>query len=214
MASIHQEQSRYFCQQAFRHTIEQHKQDADDDLLHREFGDKRLEHIAHSLCDIADTGYLTFVIFSRTRKDIVVPQPKGNKQTCHTIEHQTPREGDAVAPNDLQISCNHHQDTLSENRGQTIERRTDSHKVSLVMLIESQHIESVGSNIVGSTGKCHHPEEEQSSLQPERCRNGERHTSEGSTNEQLHGDNPPAFCLHQINEGTPQGFDYPWQIEP
>ena len=80
------------------------------------------------------------------------------------------------------------------------------------MLFESQHVEAVGSDVVGGTGKGHQPEEGQRPLQPVRGGNCEGHTTESRTNEQLHGDDPPTLGADDIDERTPQWFDNPGQV--
>ena len=82
------------------------------------------------------------------------------------------------------------------------------------MLIEAEHIETVGRYVMRCTGKGHHPEEEQCALQPERCGNGERNTAERRADEQFHADNPPPFGAYDVDEWTPQRLYYPRQIEP
>ena len=64
------------------------------------------------------------------------------------------------------------------------------------------------------TGKGHEPEEAQRALQPERGGDGEGYTAEGSTDEQLHGGNPPALGADDIDERTPQGLYDLRQVEP
>ena len=64
------------------------------------------------------------------------------------------------------------------------------------------------------TRKGQYPKEEKASLQPERGRNRESHTTEGRPHEQFHAHNPPSFGFYKVNERAPQWFDDPWQIEP
>ena len=82
------------------------------------------------------------------------------------------------------------------------------------MFVETEHVETIGSNVVGGAGKCHNPEEEQRALKPERRRDGEGYTTKGGTDKQLHSENPPALGLHNIYKGTPQGLYNPRQVEP
>ena len=142
-----------------------------------------------------------------------MPEPEGDEEARHAVEHQTPGVLD-VASDYLEIACQHHQQTLADNSGDTVESATDAHEVSLLMLFKTEHIKAVGSNVVGCTGEGHQPEESQRPLQPVWARYGEGHTAQCSTDEQLHGDNPPALSLDDVYERAPQGFDDPRQIEP
>ena len=71
------------------------------------------------------------------------------------------------------------------------------------MLFESEHIETIGCNVMGGTREGHQPEEGQRTLQPVWCGDGKCHSAEGCTNEQLHGDDPPTFGLDDVDKWTP-----------
>ena len=43
---------------------------------------------------------------------------------------------------------------------------------------------------------------------------GEGNACQSCTDEHLHGDNPPAFGLDEVDERTPQWLDDPGQVEP
>lgn len=43
---------------------------------------------------------------------------------------------------------------------------------------------------------------------------GEGNTGQPRTDKHLHGDNPPAFGLDEVDERTPQWLDDPGQVEP
>ena len=90
----------------------------------------------------------------------MVPQPEGDEEACHTVEHNTPGVLD-VAGDDLEVAGKHHQQSLAHNRRDTVECGTDAYEVSLVVLLKSEHIEAVGSDVMGGTGEGHQPEESQ-----------------------------------------------------
>ena len=104
-----------------------------------------------------------------------MPQPKGNEQARHEIEHQTPGVTD-IAGNHFKIARQHDEKALSHNGRNAIEGRTDAHKLGLLVTVEPQHIETIGSNVVGGTGEGHQPEEGQGALQPIGARDGKGHT--------------------------------------
>ena len=84
----------------------------------------------------------------------------------------------------------------------------------LVLLGESQDVESVGSDVVGGAAEGHQPEEAQGAAQPPRRIEGEGHAGQRSAHQQLHHHNPPALRAQGIHQRTPQRFDDPRQIEP
>ena len=102
----------------------------------------------------------------------------------------------------------------AEDRGQAIESGAYAHKPSLLVFVESEHVEAVGSDVVGGTREGHHPKEEQRSLQPERGGDGEGDPSEGRSDEQFHRHNPPSLGADEVDKGAPQRFNDPRQVEP
>ena len=140
-------------------------------------------------------------------------EPEGDEKTRHAVEHQTPRELD-ITREHLKIACKHHQQTLTYDGSYTIECASYAHEISLFVLVETEHIETIGSDVVSGTRESHQPEERQRALKPIRSGNGEGHTTKSRSDKQLHGNNPPALGLDDIDEGTPQGFYHPRQIEP
>lgn len=42
----------------------------------------------------------------------------------------------------------------------------------------------------------------------------EGYSSQTGSDNQLHGRDPPTFGFEKVDDGTPQGLDNPWQIEP
>jgi len=143
----------------------------------------------------------------------VVPEPEGDEEARHAIERDAPRIAD-ISCEDLEIASQHDEQSLAHDGGDAVERGADAHEPGLLVLFEPQHVEAVGGDVVGGTGEGHQPEEGQGALQPVGGGDGEGHTAEGGAYEQLHGDDPPAFGLDDVDERAPQGFDDPWQVEP
>ena len=152
-------------------------------------------------------------VFCRAGQDVVMPQPEGDEETGHTIEGDTPGVLD-ITGDHLKVASQHHEQSLPENGGNAIEGGTDAYEVSLVVLLQSQHIEAVGSNVVGSAREGHQPEEGQRALKPIGRWDGEGHTTECRTDEQLHRYYPPALSLDDVYKRTPKWLDDPRQIEP
>ena len=98
-----------------------------------------------------------------------------NQEPC---SHATHRHGPGlghIAVVNFQVAGHHQRDTLPHNVGHTIERTANADKQTLPVRIKRQHIEAVGSNVVGSTTESHQPEEGQRQLHGIRRLNGEGH---------------------------------------
>ena len=143
----------------------------------------------------------------------MVPEPEGDEKACHAVERDAPRIAD-VAGDNFKVACEHHEQSLTHDGGDAVERGADAHKPCLLVLLEAEHVEAVGGDVVGGTREGHQPETGQGSLQPVGGGDGEGHATEGGAYEQLHGDNPPALGLDDVDERAPQGFDDPRQVEP
>ena len=210
VAGVDEEQRRDLGQQAFGHAVEQHEADSGPHLGLAEEGDNRILQLAGQL-----TGRHRHppAVLVGTRQHPVVIQPQGYEEARHEVEHEAPRIAD-VACDDLQIAGQHDEEALSEDCRYAVESRTDADEESLAVLVKAEHVESVGRYVVGGARKGHQPEETQCSLKPERAGNGEGHAAQRRTDEQLHGQNPPALGQHDVDERTPEGLYDPRKIEP
>ena len=102
-------------------------------------------------------------------------EPEGDEESCHQVEHEAPGVADRAREH-LQSSSEAYEQARGEDGSDAVERRTDAHKVSLFVLVEPEHIKTVGCDVVGGTREGHQPEERQRTLQPEVGRDGEGHT--------------------------------------
>ena len=135
--TVNEEQRRHFSQQSFGHTIKQHEKNGDGHFLHRHLGKEshhRMFQLTHQLTAVE---FLHSLVIFGFGKNITVIKPKGNKKTCHAIEHQAPGVADGVAEHHLQVTGNHDEDTLSEDGSQTIESAADSYEPCLLVLIKT-----------------------------------------------------------------------------
>ena len=96
----------------------------------------------------------------------------------------------------------------------TTRRVTDADEKGLLLLVKSQHVESIRRDVMRGGAEGHQPEEGQGTPQEEIARQGESHTRHTRSDQQLHGIDPPTFRANQIDKGTPDGFDHPGEIEP
>src|ERR1051326_8469991 len=60
----------------------------------------------------------------------------------------------------LQHSCEHHEEAAADNHGRAIKGAAQSYPPSLLVLGETQHVETIRSNVVSGRSKCHDPEQE------------------------------------------------------
>ena len=208
---VYQEECSHLGQQTFGHAIEEHEEYACHHLLLAEECPDGVRQLAHNL--LRRIGGVCLVRLG-PGQHIAMPQPEADKQAGDAIEHQTPREGDAVAVDYLQIAGYHHQHTLAEDGGQAVERGAYAHIECLVVGRQFEHVETIGGDVVGGAREGHHPEEEQGALQPEVGRDGECHAAKGCAHQQLHGDYPPSFGFYQVNKWTPEWLEHPREIQP
>lgn len=131
----------------------------------------------------------------------------------HQEEGEGPGVGDASG-GALQPPRQHDEQPLSGNGRDAVERAADAHVERLFVGCEGEHVEAVGCDVMGRGTESHQPEQgERGTEEPvERQRQG--NPGERGADEQLHGGNPPAFGLHQVDEGTPEWLDDPGQVEP
>ena len=108
-------------------------------------------HIQEAIPHLATSHVLPFLVSSRTWHNVSVIEPKGYKQARNAVEHQTPREGGAVAEHQLQLSGDINEHHIAKDDGHAIEKIAYAHKPSLIMLREFKHIETIGGNVMGGT---------------------------------------------------------------
>ena len=122
--------------------------------------------MAQSVPDTFSACAMLSAVRQRARQHQAVPQPKGDEQSRNAIEHQAPRVTYAAAEHHLQITCNHDEESLSEDCGQSVERAAYAYKPCLLVLVEAEHVETVGGNVVGRAAESHYPKEKQRALKP------------------------------------------------
>ena len=90
-------------------------------------------------------------------------EPQGDEKACDKVEDQAPGETNAAGEH-LQGTCKAYEQSRGEDRGDAVECGADTYEVGLLVLVETEHIETVGSDVVGGTGKGHQPEEGERAL--------------------------------------------------
>ena len=108
----------------------------------------------------------------------------------------------------------HDQESLPGDHGEPVERAADTDEPRLVVLVEGEHVETVGGDVVGGGGKGEEPEYAERDLEKRGSRNGEGHAAEGGADQELQEDDPLALGAEEFDEGTPEGFDDPGEVEP
>lgn len=234
--AVDEEECRHLGEQSLGHAIEEHEEQGDDRFAQGHLGEEGLHHADELMPDgaqcrpscrfrrqgslsVGERACLCLRLLRCTlrlhaRQGIAMPEPERDEDARDTVEHEAPRIGDAIAEEHLQIASQGYQQPLAEDGGDAIERAAYAHEPCLVVLVEADHVEAVGGDVVGSAGEGHEPEEAERPLQPERRGYGEGHTAEGCSDEQLHGDDPPPLGLDDVDQGAPQGLDDPGEIEP
>ena len=158
--AVDEEKGRHFGQQAFGHAIEEHEADADDDLGLLEEGDKRVPELVEN---VASGLLYALAVLIGTGQGPTVVEPQANEETCNEVEDEAPREGDAAGEY-LQGAGKAYEQSGGEDRGDAVERGAYAYEIGLLMLVETKHIKTIGSNVVGGTGEGHQPEEGQRAL--------------------------------------------------
>lgn len=160
------------------------------------------------------SGYfLCRMVGSRMGEDETMVKPHGKKDAGKHKEGDGPRVWN-VACHRFQPACQHDEQPLSGNGGNTVKGAADTYKQCLLVRIERQHVKSVGGNVVCGRTKGEQPEQGERQLKEIFRGDGEGNTCQSCTDEHLHGDNPPAFGLDEVDERTPQRLDDPGQVEP
>jgi len=67
---------------------------------------------------------------------------------------------------------------------------------------------------VSGTGEGDEHKDGEDTLEPEVGGEGECHQCQGDAHEELHRNNPPAFCFEVVDDRTPNGLDHPRKTEP
>ena len=89
--------------------------------------------------------------FRLWKNKCVVEAYKGEDYGCNS-HSECPRERNVMGST-LNVASNIDQNTLSEDRGKTIESASDTYKKALLLLVECQHVKTIGGNIVCSRSK-------------------------------------------------------------
>ena len=75
-------------------------------------------------------------------------EPESDEQSCGEVKHQAPGVSH-VACQHCHIARQRHQHALSEDGGDAVERGAYAHEPRLLVMIEAEHVEAVGCNVVG-----------------------------------------------------------------
>lgn len=130
-----------------------------------------------------------------------------------------------VACSGLKHTSHIHQYALSEDGREAIKGAADANEERLLLLVEGEHVETVGGNVVcgGCKGRYHEEDEREGEEAYGRLGgrndigigmgNGECEQYEGCTHQDLHHDNPPPLGAQYVYKGAPQGFYHPRQVD-
>ena len=90
----------------------------------------------------------------------------------------------------FQPACQHNQDSLPEDIGETIASVSDAYEEGLFFVVEAKHIKAVSRNVMRGRTECHQPKECKSELHIVWSRDKKGNTGETGSNQTLHGNNP------------------------
>lgn len=128
-------------------------------------------------------------------------------------EGERPGAGD-VACEVFQAAGEHDEQALPGDGGDAVEGAADADVHGLLVWREGEHVEAVGGDVVRGRAEGHQPEEGECPLQGVGRGDGECDSGQRRAYDELHRDDPPSLRAHQVDDGTPEGFDDPGQIEP
>ena len=185
--------------------VKKHEEHGEQHMLFHEEG---LERAAEFLEDAANgllllTTYRTVGI--RIRQDECVPKEYQCEECGTDYNGKLPAHRSA-AGSALKEACDDHEATLAEYAGTAVECGADTYKHTLLVGIESKHVETVGCYIMSSRAECCEHIESQADCE---CANGhagsdlgrighrqgEGDGCEADCHAQLHHHCPPALCL-------------------
>ena len=190
--------------------VEEHEEDGYPNLRLAEEVDEGLGKLTHHF---AGASGLAVSIGSWSGQHDAVIQHGENEKCRQNAENQYP-SGLGLRPGVAHTGSHDHQRPLPYHHRHAVEERTDPHKHALTVFAQSEHIKTVGGDIVGGGGEGHQPEHGQGG--GEKAAYGEHEGYRGHAHgyHHLHGEHPPTLGADDIHEGAPEGLDDPRQIEP
>ena len=200
-------------EQCLGEAIEQEEEHDDESATAVELLEEGDEHVFEFAGHLSHSA-LGVHILLRTGHEATVIEPQADEQSSKSIEYQCPGEAYLSAEHHLEYSCQRHKHAIYEDDGKAIECVAQADILSLVVVVEFYHIESVGGDVVGGTAEGDEEEQAHRGLKPEGGGNGERYARKRGTYQRLHGEHPPALGLQQVDKRAPQWFDHPRQGKP
>src|SRR4030042_4321181 len=113
----------------------------------------------------------------------------------------------------LEVTGKDDEAAFGPDRRNAVERRSNPDKGGLEVLRESQHVEAVGSGIMGGRAEGHQPEEGQGILKETSGRDGRANASERGPDEKLHQKNPVTLRPEEVDQGAPERLYHPRERE-
>ena len=224
LGAMHKERLAQLDQEALGQAVQQHKGNCQQESRLLDKGHKGVTQLSQVILGSTIGALVARLIVGRARQGKGVVQRDQEEDGCRHAKRDLPRHGN-VARLALDEAGNEHQSTLTEDRSHTVKDAADADKRGLAAGTVGQHVEAVGSDVMGSTGEC--SDDEQHKREPEDAdrrvatsngcsigmRQRQRQQNEHRGHYNLHGDNPPAFGLHHVHNGTPDALEEPREIQ-
>lgn len=217
--AVQQERGGDLYQLRLGKTIEEDECHCRTDPRLGEKGTEGAEEFFHSCLDTGSSRDSAFVSGRAGQNEMVVD--KQQYEECRQqVESDRPRLGYGLARRQgggimyFQYSGDHDEESLSGDDGKAVESVADTDEIGLFFFLQSQHIETVGGDVVGGGAESQQPQTGEAIADRMRPGEAERHAAESRTDDDLHDDDPPSFGFQKVYQRAPQGFDHPREVQP
>ena len=161
VARCQQERLAEFYNLSFGQTIEQHEEHCQNNVFFLEESDKRAGKFVDDVADRFLLGITDSAVGSRFGEYEQVPNRHDAEENSTANHGKHPSFSLVAAKAALQSAGNHHQTALTEHVGAAVEGRADADEHTLLVCVEGNHIETVGSDVVSCRAECGDEIEEQ-----------------------------------------------------
>ena len=106
------------------------------------------------------------------------------------------------------------EDPLGGDHRDPVEDRPHPDEGRLLVLLEAEHVEAVGGDVVGGRAEGHDPEEGEGVAEEAGRRDRQGDAGERRPDQELHRDDPEPLRPEHVDEGAPERLDHPGEVEP
>ncbi len=142
-----------------------------------------------------------------------VPSAEHQEQRSRDDEHDRPRQRH-VAREIAERAREIDEAALARDHPHAEEGAPHADEGRLLVLLERQHVEAVGGDVVGRRGEGEQPQDRERHLEEMRHRQRERHQRQRGADRELHREDPDALGREHVDERRPDRLHDPRQVEP